>query len=211
MKRHLPWVALLATAFVLSGSAQNAAQQSPAAPRPKFEKATFAGGCFWCMQPPFDATKGVVSTVVGYTGGKEKHPTYEQVSSGRTGHRESIEVTFDPAQVSYEKLIAVFWHNIDPTQADGQFADHGSQYRTAIFYHSQEQKRLAEEAKERLAKSGKFKKPIATEILPASAFWPAEDYHQKYYLKNPSDYNRYKIGSGRAGFIHSVWGDDAKH
>ena len=210
MRRFLAVAVVVAFALATVGFAQIAAKKQPA-PKARLVKAIFAGGCFWCMQPPFDATKGVVSTVVGYTGGKEKNPTYEQVSSGRTGHRESIEVTFDPAQVSYEQLIEVFWHNIDPTQADGQFADRGPQYRTAIFYHSEEQKRLAEEAKDKLEKSGRFKKPIATQILPASAFWPAEEYHQKYYLKNPADYNRYKVGSGRAGFIHSVWGDPSKH
>jgi methionine-S-sulfoxide reductase len=181
-------------------------QGTSAAQKPKLEVATFAGGCFWCMQPPFDKTKGVVSTVVGYTGGKEKNPTYEQVSSGRTGHRESIQVTFDPVKVSYEQLLDVFWHRINPTQADGQFADIGSQYRTAIFYHSAEQKRLAEESKRKLAASGKFSRPIATEILPAGPFYPAEEYHQKYYLKHPVEYHSYAVGSGRYPFLERTWG-----
>ncbi|MCL4524731.1 MAG: peptide-methionine (S)-S-oxide reductase MsrA, partial [Acidobacteria bacterium] len=158
-----------------------------------------------------DYAKGVVSTVVGYTGGKEKHPTYSQVSNRQTGHRESVQVTYDPAQISYDQLLDIFWRSFDPTQADGQFADIGPQYRAAIFYHNAEQKRQAEASKERLAKSGKFKKPIVTEILPASTFWPAEEYHQKYYLKNPGEYNRYKIGSGRTGFLKSIWGDEIKH
>ena len=199
--------AVLFLGVLVSVAAGLVGQQSPAqAQKPKLEVATFAGGCFWCMQPPFDKTKGVVSTVVGYTGGKEKDPTYQQVSSSRTGHRESIQVKYDPAKVSYEQLLEIFWHSIDPTQANGQFADIGSQYRTAIFYHSEEQKRLAEESKQKLAASGKFSKPIAVEILPAGPFYPAEEYHQKYYLKNPDDYHRYAVGSGRYPFLERTWG-----
>ena len=199
---------VLAVALVLAGAVGAAAQGKPAAPaqRPKLEVATFAGGCFWCMQPPFDKTKGVVSTVVGYTGGTQKSPTYEQVSSGHTTHRESIQVKFDPTKVSYEQLLEIFWRSIDPTQANGQFADIGPQYRTAIFYHSEEQKRLAEESKRKLAASGKFSKPIVVEILPAGPFYPAEEYHQKYYLKNPDDYHRYAVGSGRYPFLERTWG-----
>ena len=193
---------LLQVAIVGAGWA---AQGKPAQ-KPKLEVATFAGGCFWCMQPPFDKTKGVVSTVVGYTGGKEKNPTYEQVSSSRTSHREAIQVKFDPAKVSYEQLLEIFWRSIDPTQANGQFADIGPQYRTAIFYHSEEQERLAGESKQKLAASGKFSKPIAVEILPAGPFYPAEEYHQKYYLKNPDDYHRYAVGSGRYPFLERTWG-----
>jgi methionine-S-sulfoxide reductase len=198
MKRSFLLAFLLGLTFAGVGFAQSA--------KPQFEKATFAGGCFWCMQPPYDATRGVVSTVVGYTGGKEKNPTYAQVSDERTGHRESIEITFDPKQVSYEQLVEIFWRNIDPTQANGQFADIGPQYRTAIFYHSEEQKRIAEASKEKLAQSGKFSKPIVVEILPASQFWPAEEYHQKYYLKNADHYNRYAWGSGRKPFLERTWG-----
>ena len=191
--------------FAVGGAA---GQGKSAAPMQKsaLETATFAGGCFWCMQPPFDKTKGVVATVVGYTGGKEKNPTYEQVSSSQTGHRESIQVKYDPAQVSYEQLLDVFWHGFDPTQANGQFADIGPQYRAAIFYHSEEQKRLAEESKRKLAQSGKFSKPIVTEILPAGPFYAAEEYHQKYYLKNPEEYRRYAVGSGRYPFLERTWG-----
>jgi peptide-methionine (S)-S-oxide reductase len=210
MKKYLLFVLLLALICAALLHAQTAAKKAPAG-KSKFEIATFAGGCFWCMQPPFDYAKGVVSTVVGYTGGKEKNPTYEQVSNRETGHRESVQVTYDPTQISYDQLLDIFWRSFNPTQADGQFADIGPQYRAAIFYHNEEQKRLAEASKERLGKSGKFKKPIVTEILPASTFWPAEEYHQKYYLKNPREYNAYKIGSGRAGFLKSTWGDEVKH
>lgn len=172
----------------------------------KTEIATFAGGCFWCMQPTFNAFKGVISTRVGYTGGHTVNPTYEDVCTGTTGHAEGIEIVYDPAKVTYAELVEEFWHNIDPTSLNQQFADHGTQYRSAIFYHSEEQKRIAEASKERLAKSGKFKKPIVTEITPASAFYPAEDYHQNYYEKNAAHYQAYKIGSGRAGYLEHTWG-----
>lgn len=165
------------------------------------ERATFAGGCFWCMQPPFDALEGVVSTMVGYTGGKTTTPTYEQVCSGRSGHAEAVEVRFDPETVSYETLLEVFWRNIDPTVRNRQFADRGSQYRTAIFYHSERQKHLAEQSKQRLVDSGRFDKPIVTEITPAGPFFPAEEYHQEYYRKKPGRYKAYKVGSGRAGYL----------
>ena len=174
----------------------------------KTEKATFAGGCFWCMTPPFKQLKGVLSVKAGYTGGHTKNPTYEEVCTGTTGHAEAVEVTYDPAQIAYPQLLEVFWRNIDPTQQDGQFADRGDQYRTEIFYHSEEQKKEAEASKEELAKSGKFKDPIVTQIVPASAFYEAEGYHQDCYLKNALHYKLYKEGSGRAGFIEKTWGDD---
>ncbi len=212
MKKSLLFLVLFALVGAVPSSAQNTQKKPPAPPaKLKYEIATFAGGCFWCMQPPFDYAKGVVSTVVGYTGGKEKNPTYSEVSNRQTGHRESVQVTFDPAQISYDQLLDIFWKSFNPTQADGQFADIGPQYRAAIFFHNEEQKRIAEQSKERLGKSGKFKKPIVTEILPASTFWPAEEHHQKYYLKSPGEYNRYKVGSGRAGFLHATWGDEVKH
>ncbi len=170
------------------------------------EKAVFAGGCFWCMQEPFDKVKGVVSTVVGYTGGREESPTYEQVSAGKTGHRESIEVTFDPSVISFDEVLNVFWKHINPTQADGQFSDIAHQYTTAIFYLDAKQKEQAEASKERLGKSGKFAEPIATEIVAASRFWPAEEYHQKYYLKNPEHYESYHVGSGRVKYLKETWG-----
>ena len=168
--------------------------------------ATFAGGCFWCLQPAFDETSGVISTTVGYTGGTAANPTYEQVCSGTTGHAETIQVIYDPSKVTYEQLVDVFWHHINPTTLNGQFADKGTQYRTAIFYHDREQQQLAEVSKEHLAKSGKFDKPIVTEIVPASTFYPAEEYHQHYYKKNALHYNLYKIGSGREGYLKKTWG-----
>lgn len=171
----------------------------------RLEKATFAGGCFWCMEPPFDKLNGVISTTSGYAGGNEIMPTYEQVSSGRTGHFEAIEIVYDPEKVSYDKLLNVFWKNIDPTQENGQFADIGKQYRTAIFFHDDNQRNLAIASKEQLDKSGIFKKPVATEILPAGNFYPAEDYHQDYYLKNPVRYKYYRFGSGRDHFLNKIW------
>ncbi len=169
------------------------------------EVATFAGGCFWCMEPPFDATEGVVDTIVGYTGGTTKNPTYEEVSSGTTGHLEAIRVTFDPSVVSYAELLDVFWRNVNPTDSGGQFVDRGPQYRTAIFYHSDEQKRTAEESKTKLQRSGIFDSPIVTEILPAGPFYPAEEYHQDYYKKNPLRYKFYRYGSGRDQFLKKIW------
>ena len=172
-------------------------------------KATFAGGCFWCMEPPFAKLAGVISVMPGYTGGTTANPTYEEVSSGSTGHAEAVEILYDPTKISYEALLETFWMNIDPTQAEGQFVDHGSQYRTAIFYHTEEQERLARESKAALEQSGKFSKPIVTEIVRASTFYPAEDYHREYYKKNPTRYQLYKAGSGREGFIHRTW--DTEH
>lgn len=168
--------------------------------------AVFAGGCFWCMQPPFDNTPGVVSTLVGYTGGARPDPTYEQVSSGATGHLEAIEVTYDPARVSYAQLCEVFWRSVDPTDGGGQFADQGPQYTTAIFYGSGDERATAEASKKALAASGKFARPIVTAILARKPFYRAEEYHQHYYLKNVLHYNAYKQGSGRAGFLQRTWG-----
>lgn len=177
---------------------------------PALEKATFAGGCFWCMQPFFDKTKGVKETTVGYTGGQTKNPTYEEVSSGTTGHAEGIQIVYDPNEVSYERLLNIYWRNIDPTTKDGQFFDKGSQYRTAIFYHSEEQRKLAEKTRNDLAASGKFKRPIVTEIVPAGEFYPAEEYHQKYYKKNALRYKAYSTGSGRDRFFEKIWGKESK-
>jgi methionine-S-sulfoxide reductase len=171
----------------------------------KYQKATFAGGCFWCMQGPFDFLDGVISTTVGYMGGIIENPTYEEVSTGTTGHAEVVEVLYDPQKISYKELLEVFWRNIDPTTKNQQFADKGSQYRTAIFYHNEEQKKLAEQSKAELEKSGKFDKPIVTEIVKATSFYPAEDYHQDYYKKNPFHYEMYKQGSGRASFVERIW------
>ncbi|MDE2028464.1 MAG: peptide-methionine (S)-S-oxide reductase MsrA [Candidatus Omnitrophica bacterium] len=170
------------------------------------QKATFAGGCFWCMQPFFDHTKGVVKTTVGYTGGHVPNPTYEEVSNGQTGHAEAIQIEYDPKLVSYEKLLDLYWHNIDPTQANGQFVDEGTQYRTVIYYHNDEQKSIAEKSKAALAASGRFHGPIVTAIEPAATFYPAEGYHQKYYVKSPLQYHMYHDNSGREEFEEKVWG-----
>ncbi len=167
--------------------------------------ANFAGGCFWCMQDPFDQVKGVTKTVVGYTGGSKEDANYTAVSAHRTQHREAIEVTYDPAQVSYDQLLDVFWHNINPTQADGQFHDIGLSYQAAIYYGNEEEKKIAEASREKLGKSGRFDKPIVTEILPVKPFYPAEDYHQKYYQKNPAAYEAYHVGSGRVGYLARIW------
>ena len=175
------------------------------------EKATFAGGCFWCMTPPFEKLDGVQKVISGYTGGHTVNPTYEDVTSETTGHMESVEVIFDPSKISYEKLLDVFWRQINPTDADGQFVDRGPSYRSAIFYHDEEQKRLAEESKKKLAKSGRFDKPIVTQILPAGPFYPAEEYHQDYWKKNPIRYKFYRYNSGRDQYVEKVWGKEKEH
>lgn len=168
--------------------------------------AVFAGGCFWCMQPPYDSAKGVTKTTVGYTGGTKETANYELVSAHKTKHREAIEVTYDPAKISYDQLLDIFWRNIRPTQADGQFADIGLSYQAAIYYAGEEEKKAAEASKAKLAKSGKFDAPIVTEILPQMPFYPAEDYHQKYYLKNPEEFEAYHVGSGRVSYLQGIWG-----
>jgi methionine-S-sulfoxide reductase len=172
--------------------------------------ATFAGGCFWCMEPPFDKVDGVVATISGYTGGHKANPTYEEVTSGATGHLEAIQVLYDPTKVSYAQLLEVFWKNINPTDPDGQFVDRGSQYRSAIFYHDAEQQRLAEKSRSQLTASGSFRRPIVTPILPAGPFYPAEEYHQDYYEKNPIRYKYYRYNSGRDQFLEKVWGNGKK-
>jgi len=182
------------------------AQTGKPAPKPAHAKAIFAGGCFWCMEEAFDKPSGVVATISGYTGGHTKEPTYEQVSSGDTGHAEAVLVEYDPKKISYEKLLDVFWHNIDPTQRNGQFCDHGSQYRSAIFYIDAEQKRLAEASRAALIKSKPFKGDVVTQIVPAGAFYPAEEYHQNFYQKNPVRYKFYKSGCGRAARLKELWG-----
>ena len=177
------------------------------APMAHREIATFAGGCFWCMQPPYDTLDGVISTTVGYTGGATPDPTYEEVSSGTTGHAEAVEIAYDPSKISYAQLLEVFWKNIDPTTLNRQFADAGSQYRTAIFYHTEEQQRLAEESKKRWERSGQFGgRPLVTAIVPASTFYPAEAYHQQYYKQCPLPYKMYRTGSGREGYLRKLWG-----
>lgn len=173
--------------------------------QPSLEKATFAGGCFWCMVTPFEELPGIRSIVSGYTGGHTEHPTYEEVCTDRTGHAEAVQITFDPAVFPYKKLLELFWQQIDPTDPGGQFYDRGSSYRTAIFYHNEKQREEAEESKRQLERSGRFDKPIATEIVPASAFYPAEEHHQDYHRKQPAHYKRYRTGSGRDAFIAKHW------
>jgi peptide-methionine (S)-S-oxide reductase len=171
--------------------------------------ATFAGGCFWCMEPPYDELDGVLSTTSGYTGGHKQNPTYEEVSTGKTGHTEAVQVVYDPKRITYERLLAVFWRNIDPITANAQFCDHGTQYRSGIFYHDAEQRRLAEESKRALEASRRFKAPIVTEIVAAGPFYPAEEYHQDYYKKNPVRYKLYRAGCGRDQRLTELWGDAA--
>jgi len=175
------------------------------------EKATFAGGCFWCMVPPFDKLDGVVSVTSGYTGGQKKNPTYEEVSAGGTGHAESVQILYDPAKISYEKLLNIFWHNIDPTTKDREFCDNGHQYRTAIFYNNDTQRQLALKSKEALEKNKPFRGPIVTDITKATDFYPAEEYHQHYYKKNPIRYKFYRHGCGRDKRLEELWGSSAAH
>ncbi len=213
MRRRSLWVVCasgwLLTALVPSVHGEETMKEvQPQAAQ--MERATFAGGCFWCMQPPYDKLPGVMSTTVGYTGGTKPNPTYDEVCTGTTGHAEAVQIVYDPAKITYEQLLDVFWKNIDPTTVNQQFVDAGSQYRTAIFYHTDEQRRLAEESKHRLQESGKFRgQRIATEIVPASAFYPAEAYHQQYYKQCPLDYQRYRAGSGRAAYLDKTWGNQS--
>lgn len=171
----------------------------------KTQTATFAGGCFWCMKQPFERQKGVIDVIAGYTGGKTENPTYKQVSTGKTGHFEAVQILYDPSKISYKELLNTFWQQIDPTDSGGQFTDRGTQYKTAIFYHNKEQKQLAEQSIIDLETSKIFNKPIVTEILEASPFYKAEDYHQNYYKTCPIEYNSYKKGSGREDFIKEIW------
>jgi methionine-S-sulfoxide reductase len=193
--------ALIAACTVASSQGQNS---SPVETR----TAIFAGGCFWCIQPAFDKAKGVIKTIVGYCGGTEPNPTYEVVSSEKTGYRESIQITYDPTKISYDQLLDIYWRQIDPTQADGQFTDIGPSYRAAIFYGNDDEKKIAAASKEKLARWGKFNKPIVTEILPAMKFYPAEAYHQKYYQQNPEHFEAFEEGSGRVSFKKKAWSDE---
>jgi methionine-S-sulfoxide reductase len=176
--------------------------------KPSSSTATFAGGCFWCMEPPFKMLDGVLSVVSGYTGGHVPNPTYAQVCDENTGHAEAVQVVFDPSKITYRELLDVFWKNIDPTTLNRQFADRGTQYRTGIFYHDETQRREALESKEALAKSGMFDKPIVTEVTAAGPFYPAEDYHQEYYKRNAAHYKAYRKGSGREDYLQQTWGAD---
>jgi peptide-methionine (S)-S-oxide reductase len=174
--------------------------------------ATFAGGCFWCMETAFEGLPGVTAVISGYTGGFEKRPSYEEVSAGSTGHAESVRITYDPRRISYAQLLDVFWHNIDPTQADGQFCDHGTQYRSAIFYRDSSEKRLAEASRRTLETTPqRFKGPIVTQIVAAGEFWPAEEYHQDFYRKDPVTYQSYRLGCGRDRRLVQLWGKPGRH
>jgi len=181
-----------------------------AAEKPRYETAIFAGGCFWCMEPPFEKLDGVVDVVSGYTGGDEVDPTYKQVSAGVTGHVEAVRITYDPALVSYSRLLEVFWRQVDPTDPDGQFVDRGAQYASAIFYLDDGQRELAERSKKELSASGRFSSPVVTQVVMAKRFYVAEEYHQDYYKKNPIRYKFYRAGSGRDRFLDRTWGKDAK-
>ena len=201
-----------AGAAALSGAAvrsaaQAAAEKQARAPAASLARATFAGGCIWCMEQPFDLLDGVVSTTSGYIGGRTVKPSYEAVSSGVTGHAEAVQVVYDPARVGYEQLLHVFWRNIDPFDARGQFCDRGTQYRSAVFVHDEDQRRLAEASKREL--QGRFKEPIVTEVVAAAEFYPAEGYHQDYYQSNPARYRFYRFGCGRDGRLKQVWGKEA--
>jgi peptide-methionine (S)-S-oxide reductase len=199
------FAALFSPAVAMSGASS---PEKQAGDKP-LASAVFAGGCFWCMEPPFDKLDGVVSTTSGYIGGRTANPTYEQVSAGTTGHTEAVKIAYDPAKVSYAKLLDVFWRNIDPVTPNAQFCDHGSQYRSGIFYADAEQKRLAEESKQKLETSKRFNRPIVTEIKMATAFYPAEGYHQDYYLKNPVKYKFYRWNCGRDARLQELWGSEA--
>jgi peptide-methionine (S)-S-oxide reductase len=196
-------LALLLAAPLL---AQAPAPKAEVAAGKRVAKATFAGGCFWCMEPPFEKLDGVLSVTAGYTGGTVEKPTYEQVSAGGTGHAESVQILYDPSRIPYENLLDVFWHNIDPTDRTGQFCDHGSQYRPAIFVHDEEQRRLAEASKAALERNKPFPGPVVVEIVPATTFWPAEEYHQHYHSKNPIRYAYYRRGCGRDARLKELWG-----
>ncbi len=202
--RHLTSVVILAA---LLAACQSSPDETTEASEPgeDVEVATFAGGCFWCMQPPFDALVGVESTVVGYTGGDEEEPSYDDVLSGKTGHVEAVEIRYDSEVISYDELLDVFWRSIDPTDDVGQFADRGDHYRTFVFYHDDFQRQRAEKSRADLAKQGPFDDPLVTEIVEASTFWVAEEYHQEYYKKNPEHYEHYYRASGRAGFLEETW------
>lgn len=209
--RITSYVLYLLCIFIAGFSAVSpaAADSQDATKNSNSQKAIFAGGCFWCMEPPFDKLDGVISTTSGYTAGHQKNPTYKQVSAGVTGHTEAIEIVFDPDKVSYEKLLEVFWLNIDPLNAKGQFCDYGTQYRTGIYYLDEQQQKLAEASLAGI--KSKLNKPIATEIKAATQFYPAEDYHQNYYQVNPVRYNYYRWSCGRDQRLQELWGEQAAH
>jgi peptide-methionine (S)-S-oxide reductase len=203
------WLGLaLALSAGLHGAMAEQRTEAAPPPPPGMAVATFAGGCFWCMEPPFDKTAGVVSTTSGYTGGTKAGATYKEVSAGATGHAEAVRVVYDPRKVSYDKLLEVFWRNVDPVDAGGQFCDRGNQYRTGIFVHDAEQRRIAEQSKATLATSKRLARPIVTEIADAGPFFVAEEYHQDYYVKNPTQYRFYRWNCGRDARLKELWGNE---
>jgi len=203
-KRRFGMVALAAITQLTVFGASNlfAAESAPAARA----QATFAGGCFWCMETAYEGIPGVLAVTSGFSGGPEKNPTYHDVSAGRTGHMESVQVDYDPRRISYSRLLTIYWHNIDPTQGDGQFCDHGKQYRSAVFYRNAEERRLVQASERAAAAQIRIKKPFVTRILPFTAFYPAEEYHQDYYKKNPANYHSYRAGCGRDRRLMEIWG-----
>lgn len=210
LARVLPMTLLLSLVGTACAESQAADQETaPEPPESRTAVATFAGGCFWCMEPPYDKLDGVISTTSGYIGGYVDNPTYEQVSRGGTGHAEAVQVVYDPSKVAYERLLDVFWLNVDPLTPDAQFCDKGNQYRTAIFFHDDEQRRAANASQRAIEESGRFAQPIVTEIVPATEFFPAEDYHQDYYEKNPLRYKFYRYSCGRDARLKELWGDAA--
>ena len=214
MKKFMVALCLLTITFLavnLLWAASNATPKKGAPPAVRLQLATFAGGCFWCMEHPFDELPGVVSVRSGYTGGRKKNPTYQEVSAGGTGHAESVQVLYDPARIGYDQLLQRYWHNIDPTVKDRQFCDQGTQYRSAIFYHNEEQRRSALESRKALEMRKPFPGPVVTEIVAAGAFYPAEEYHQHYYKKNPLRYKYYRASCGRDARLRELWGDRAGH
>jgi peptide-methionine (S)-S-oxide reductase len=219
-KRRMPMKKVIPIIFILTLLGVSPLFLSAASPEKgkrvadttvKTERAIFAGGCFWCMEKPFDELPGVISVMSGYTGGHSRNPTYKEVSAGGTGHAEAVEVVYDPANISYDRLVTVFWHNIDPTVRDRQFCDTGDQYRSAIFYTTEEQHRIALQSKAGLEKNKPFREPIVTDIVKAEEFYQAEEYHQKYYKKNPIRYKYYRNGCGRDRRLKELWGSSAGH
>jgi peptide-methionine (S)-S-oxide reductase len=208
--RHILVVVLMGSSLAAGTVSAATAPAPPAVAGPA--RATFAGGCFWCMETAFEGLPGVTAVISGYTGGFKKDPTYEEVSAGTTGHAESVQITYDPRRISYAQLLDVFWHNIDPSQSNGQFCDHGTQYRCAIFYRDSSEKRLAEASKRTLETTPqRFKGPIVTQIVAAGEFWPAEEYHQDFYRKDPVRYQSYRLGCGRDRRLVQLWGRPGRH
>ncbi len=204
-------VLALTIGTAMMAAAQDGEDNAERTPSAELATATFAGGCFWCMEPPYDKLEGVTETTSGYIGGDVASPSYEQVSAGGTGHAEAVQVSYDPSKVSYQTLLDVFWQNVDPTDAGGQFCDRGNQYRTAIFYHDNEQRRLAEATKAELEQGVQIEAPIVTEIVPAGPFYAAEDYHQDYYRKNKLSYTFYRWSCGRDERLKALWGEAGGH